>query len=393
MESTLFAITNSKSYIRQEIITSFYFNFPDIQKKTIISKRLCKQQNIVIKLQAVRMASRIQGSRGVARVLSKLNTSLENGNYYEAHQMYRTLYYRYSAQSKWADLETMLYEGAVKLFNHGQGGSGADLAKLYLEILEKAEIKPTEEIMKKVGNLYQLTPTHLPDKDNFKVLALKWSLADKKHPNGHPRLHQLFAYTLWRSKKYTESRQHFLHSMDGSGCGTMLAEFHVNNGFPREMDLFIVGTVLQMLCLRKHIVAALTLKSYTESHPSLQPGPPYKHPLLNFVWLLLLAIEHKQSVTAYSILVEKYTPCLKRDPSYLEYLDKIGQYFFGLAPPPKARPGGMFSGLFDSLLNVINDDGGEDSSEDDNDALPSPSTSRNSSSKVTKTKMMTEDLD
>ena len=159
--------------------------------------------------------------------------------------------------------------------------------------------------------------------------------------------------------------------------------------------VIIVGTVLQMLCLRKHLVAAVTLKSYTESHPSLQgekKGPPYKHPLLNFVWLLLLAIEHKQSVTAYTILVEKYTPSLKRDPSYLEYLDKIGQHFFGLAPPPKARSGGMFSGIFDSLLNVINDDG-DDSSDDDNGGFPSTSTSRKASSKPNGGKMVTEDLD
>ena len=340
------------------------------------------------------MTTRSQGSRGVARVLSKLNTSLENGNYYEAHQMYRTLYYRYSAQSKWTELETMLYDGAVTLFSHDQGGSGADLAKLYLEILEKSEIRPTEEIMKKIGRIYQLTPSHLPDKENFKALALKWSLIDKQHPNGHPRLHQLFAYELWRSKRYAESRHHFLHSMDGSGCGTMLAEFHVSNGLNREMDLFVVGTVLQMLCLQKHLVAAFTLKSYTENHPVLlgeRKGPPYKHPLLNFVWLLLLAIEHKQSVSAYSILVEKYTPSLKRDPSYLEYLDKIGQHFFGLAPPPKTRPGGMFSGLFDSFLSVINDEGSDDGESDN-----LPSTSRHKSrpsSNCSGTKMTPSDLD
>ena len=31
---------------------------------------------------------------GIERVLSKLKTSIENENYYEAHQMYRTLYFR-----------------------------------------------------------------------------------------------------------------------------------------------------------------------------------------------------------------------------------------------------------------------------------------------------------
>ena len=95
----------------------------------------------------------------------------------------------------------------------------------------------------------------------------------------------------------------------------MLAEFHCERGFLREVDLFIAGTVLQFLCLRKHVPAAVALKAYADNHPTnleLRKGPPYKHPLLNFVWLLLLAIEHKQSVTAFTTLIEKYKPSLKR---------------------------------------------------------------------------------
>lgn len=34
------------------------------------------------------------GHRGVSRVLEKLDNSIKNGDYYEAHQMYRTLYFR-----------------------------------------------------------------------------------------------------------------------------------------------------------------------------------------------------------------------------------------------------------------------------------------------------------
>ena len=70
--------------------------------------------------------------------------------------------------------------------------------------------------------------------------------------------------------------------------------------------------VPQYICLRKHIEAAYALKAFTEAHPSIQRGPPYKHPLLNFVWLLLLAIEHRQSLAAFSILIEKYKPSLLR---------------------------------------------------------------------------------
>lgn len=32
---------------------------------------------------------------GIQRVLNKLQNSVNKGDYYEAHQMYRTLYFRY----------------------------------------------------------------------------------------------------------------------------------------------------------------------------------------------------------------------------------------------------------------------------------------------------------
>ena len=49
-----------------------------------------------------------------------------------------------------------------------------------------------------------------------------------------------------------------------------------------------------------------------QTHFLLFRGPPYKHPLLNFIWLLLLAIETKQTITAFSTLVELYKPSLQR---------------------------------------------------------------------------------
>jgi len=305
--------------------------------------------------------------------------------------MYRTLYFRYSGQKKHEEIEKMLYDGALKLFDKEQGGSGSDLSKLYLENLVAGETKPSDEIMHKVVRLYSSIPTNLPDKDVFLSQALKWS-TDKSNPSGNPRLHQLLAYEFWKVKRYPESRHHFLYSLDGSGCGHMLAEFHSERGYVREVDLFIVGTVLQYLCLRKHIAAAVALKAYSESHPSLGKGPPYKHPLINFVWLLLLAIEHKQSVAAFTTLIEKYKPSLKRDPTFLDYLDKIGQHFFGVPPPQRAPPGGMFSGIFDSLMSAFNDDDGED---DDAEQVTPSTSSRVGTQKSTKTnkKMTSEDLD
>ena len=54
-------------------------------------------------------------------------------------------------QRKFDELEGLLYEGSMLLFEKGEFGSGVDLAKLYLEVLQKAEVQPSEDVFKKVA--------------------------------------------------------------------------------------------------------------------------------------------------------------------------------------------------------------------------------------------------
>lgn len=329
---------------------------------------------------------------GTERVMTKLKSSIENRNFYEAHQMYRTLYFRYIGQKKYTELESLLYEGASLLFANNQVESGLDLAKLYVENLREGSFIPEDEIFAKICNLYQKIPPDNVDKTAYLASCLKWSSQDLCSPAGHPRLHQHIAYAHWEERQYCEARQHFLHSCDGEGCGSMLVEFHTRKGFSSEVDIFITQTVLQYLCLKKHIVAALAFNTYTAVHPKISKGPPYTHhPLLNFVWLLLLAIDSSSSLSAFTVLCEKYRFFIERDLQYLEYLDKIGQLFFGVPPPE--RPRNMFSGLFSSLLTAMADDSSED---EPVEAVPGPSTAsgpQDPLGRPSQKKLETADLD
>jgi len=328
---------------------------------------------------------------GTERVLSKLKAHIDNENFYEAHQMYRTLYFRYLGQKKYGELETMLFDGSVLLFSHKEVASGTDLAKLYVDTLNQAEAAPEEIHFQRISKLYQLIPCDNVDKPVYLSACLKWSNTDGT-PVGHPRLHQHIAYALWQAKQYPESRQHFLHSQDGLGCGHMLIEFHLGKGFSSELDLFIAQTVLQYLCLKKSLPAAAAFHAYTSDHPTLKEsqGPPFSsHPLLNFIWFLLLSIQTSQSLAIYTVLCEKYKQVIDRDPQYLEYLDKIGQHFFGV-PAPVKRPGGMFSGLIDQLMTAMNDE----SSDDEAGPSGSQRNLRNGPAKeAPKAKLATEELD
>lgn len=204
----------------------------------------------------------------------------------------------------------------MELFKRHQISSGTDLSKLYVEVLSQSDSVRTSDqleiVFQRVAELFRLIPKSSPDFDAFKATSIRWA-ASQEYPSGHPRLHQLLAYNLWSCKRYSESRQNFLHSCDGSGCGKMLIEFHASKGLSSEVDLFIVSTVLQYLVLKKHVTAAWALKAYTENHPQINSQkPPFRHPLLNFIWLLLLAIEQKKTISAFSTLVELYKPSLMR---------------------------------------------------------------------------------
>lgn len=45
------------------------------------------------------------------------------------------------------------------------------------------------------------------------------------------------------------------------------------------------------LCLHNKATASICFEVYTQKHPSIDNGPPFSSPLLNFIWLLLIALE------------------------------------------------------------------------------------------------------
>ncbi|XP_057604323.1 Golgi to ER traffic protein 4 homolog isoform X1 [Hippopotamus amphibius kiboko] len=298
---------------------------------------------------------------GVQRVEGKLRASVEKGDYYEAHQMYRTLFFRYMAQSKHAEARELMCSGALLFFSHGQQNSAADLSMLVLESLEKAEVEVADELLESLAKLFSLMDPNSPERVAFVSRALKWS-SGGSGKLGHPRLHQLLALTLWKEQNYCESRYHFLHSSDGEGCANMLVEYSTARGFRSEVDMFVAQAVLQFLCLKNKSSASVVFTTYTQKHPSIERGPPFVQPLLNFIWFLLLAVDGGK-LTVFTVLCEQYQPSLRRDPMYREYLDRIGQLFFGVPPKQTSSYGGLLGNLLSSLMGSSEQEG-EDSQDD-----------------------------
>ena len=185
--------------------------------------------------------------------------SIENENYYEAHQMYRTLYFRwvisassafwnvimrveskiyyctrYVSQKKFLELEGMLFDGALLLFSHQETASGVKRASSEVWSWKcpppggscqtlcwdadpgwsrprRSKVSKTLKVSVNsfwklfnfcnskllITRMYQLIPGDNVDKPLYLSTCLKWSSKDNS-PVGHPRS---------ASRKYNISRK------------------------------------------------------------------------------------------------------------------------------------------------------------------------------------------
>lgn len=116
--------------------------------------------------------SQTKSCRGVSRVLAKLEESVRSGKYYEAHQKYRTLYFRYLSQKRFDECLELLYDGAVRLLENDQFSSGADLGLLVVDTLEKTTVNDIEFWIHRLGTLLAQVPANLVERETLLVSKL-----------------------------------------------------------------------------------------------------------------------------------------------------------------------------------------------------------------------------
>lgn len=302
------------------------------------------------------MASR--RSAGSERVLAKLRASIDRGDYYEAHQMYRTLYFRYSGTQRWSELLTLLREGAHLLLKNHQIESGADLATLYVDTLKAANSAPDVDVLSSVAELYSSLGSDCPDRSSILFKALNWVKSagnateqNRKHDQATAKLHELIAMVHWKEGDLVMGRNHLMMSCDGAACGRLLVQLHETRGLPLEIDLFITQAVLQYLSMRRVTEARNCFTTYVEQHPLIRNvSAPYSLPLLNFVHFLLECTD-SCNLDHFKGLRQLYGPCLARDKAFDALLDRVGVEIFGMTPPARRRGGGLLGGLLQSLFS------------------------------------------
>lgn len=340
------------------------------------------------------MAS-LKSAQSSSRIISKLDKLLAEENYYEAHQLYRTIYFRYLNSKRFNELQDLFLKGALTFLEKGQANSGADLASLYIDAVnenpdtakafEDANVK--EQFANNVGKFYSLIPLNTPERVN---LVVKFSKLSSVFPVAH--IHSLVARQCWKEDNYKAARTHFLRSAGYGGiyAAQFLIDYQLNSdGSEEEVHLLIAQFILQLLCLTKkadpavvvenkaadkkvdltkikarspeHQFAITTFTYYTANHPKIDStSESFSAPVLNFIVFLLISIESGIYDT-YKVLSDIYKATLANDSELEKYLTKVGEIYFNVKP---RATGGFFGNLLQTFL--------QDSDEEEETAAVKP---------------------
>ncbi|KAF9997337.1 hypothetical protein BGZ79_008961 [Entomortierella chlamydospora] len=248
-------------------------------------------------------------ARGTAKVLQKLEKSVGAGNYYEAHQMYRTVANRYVKAQNYKDAIDLLHSGSLLLLKHNQAGSGADLGLYLIEVYNLDKVPVTEES---------------------------------------------------REKNYEQAEQHLLVGTKESAEALGLVLFEWSEVTPtHDKGAYLLRGVLQELSMRNLRDANVLYKVFVERLPASylaaeQKSPDgsksiqtFKSPLLNLTQLLLLTCG-TGNASLFKQISAKYKPVLSIDENFGHLMTTIGELFFGIKP---VRQPNMLADLMSSLFS------------------------------------------
>ncbi|KAG4983994.1 hypothetical protein AAZX31_10G202600 [Glycine max] len=300
--------------------------------------------------------------------IEKLEKVVNDGNYYGAQQMYKSVSARYVSAQRYCEALDILHSGACIQLSHGQVTCGAELALLFVETLGKGKIPYNEEILERLNKIYKSfprvsLPQNLWDVDDMQQLsenigsaktrvegcssflkaAIKWSAGNGVNKNGSPELHIMLAEYIFSESPEVDMAKvthHFVRGNNPKKFASTLVSF-LGKCYPGEDDLAIARAVLRYLSsgnLKDANILMEEIKKQTESAEVAFP----KTELMQFIAYLLQTLE-RDALPLFSMLRANFKPSIEREPAFNEMLDDIAERFFGVQ---RRNPMGMFGDIF-----------------------------------------------
>ncbi|KAI8050558.1 hypothetical protein BDF22DRAFT_695597 [Syncephalis plumigaleata] len=281
--------------------------------------------------------------QGTSKVLLKLKKSVEAGDYYEAHQMYRTVCNRHVKGKQYDKAIELLSSGATILLEHKQYSSGLDLSNYLLDVYMQASKPVTKETL---------------------AMAIQWTTKNGYGPNGNVELHDYVGNLYRQEGNYAEAEKHYFlgSNQSASAWGDMLYEGSVGAS-DITRGVYIARPILQYLCENNLIGAQAALAAFqkrleaedatafvvdtiafgapdvfgddTDLPASSSESIPitiYRPPLVNFCQALIQLVQ-RDARDLFTMLRNRYRTELREEQALDKMLDVIGQRYFNIPLP------------------------------------------------------------
>ncbi|KAJ9631616.1 hypothetical protein H2203_000015 [Taxawa tesnikishii (nom. ined.)] len=276
------------------------------------------------------MSSKIQ------KTIARQQAKVEEGQYYEAHQQLRVIAARYIKADDHASAIDLLSSGASMLLKAGQGGSGGDLCMLLMEVYNKAGLKPDVTNKARLLGLLRSFPADEPTRKRFGGEVIGWSAKTGEYPAGDPELHHVLGQLYAEDGDVYDAERHL--TLGTSDSPALLSSLE----YDWHLPYLLVGNVraankVHLLFTSKlsSTHPGLGVQEVSSASSDLRVYPSL--PLLNFLGLLLLAIQRGSS-DLFKQLKSHYAQNIKEVGIWDEPLAHIGEMYFGIKIPSQSNP-------------------------------------------------------
>ncbi|KAI9741943.1 MAG: hypothetical protein M1834_000332 [Cirrosporium novae-zelandiae] len=317
----------------------------------------------------------------IQKTIARQQEKIAEGQYYEAHQQLRVIASRFVKQENWNAAIEILTGGAISLMKAGQGGSGGDLCLFLMDVYRKGEVKSDAtskgmDILKhkswlrpkshfynnadsmlsqNTGRLLTLVrafPPGEPTRKRFINEMVAWSGKFGEFESGDPELHHV-AGTLFAEDHdpYDAERHLALGTKDSPEVFSRLEYEWYKDDDSHTAALYLARVVFPYLLVGNLHSANKSFLIFTSQLVSSNPSLSVQEvsttssdmrvypslPLLNFIGLLLLAIQ-RQSADVFKQLAKHYAPYIKEVGVWDDALANIGELYFGVKIPRQGNP-------------------------------------------------------
>jgi len=254
----------------------------------------------------------------------------------------------------------LLSSGASLLLRAGQGGSGADLCNYLMEVYQKADLKPDVPNKARILGLLRSFPPNEPAKKKFVGGIVEWSSKSGEFPAGDPELHHVIGASFAEEGETYDAERHL--TLGTSDSAQVLSDMEYewySSDEPSTAPAYAARAVFPYLLVGNTRAANKALLLFTSklstSHPGLgvqsisSPSSDIRIypslPLLNFLGLLLLAVQRGSS-DLFKQLKSHYASHLK-ESGWDEPMAQLGEMYFGIKIPSQSNP------MFDMMSSML----------------------------------------